>query len=236
MAAGILILRPQPGADATAKRAAALGLEAVVAPLFEVEATAWHAPDPAGFDGIVLTSANAVRLAGSGLAAFLGLPCFAVGDATADAARTAGFRSVVAGDGDASSLAQLTARHGARRLLHLHGRDSKPVAHPELQVTERAVYRSEALRSLPEAAHEAIRAGTVALLHSPRAGATLAALLDASSGDRRGVRLAAISPAALAAAGFGWGTSLAAREPRDDALLAVAAKLCNMAPDQGTTS
>jgi hydroxymethylbilane synthase len=41
------------------------------------------------------------------------LPCFAVGDATADAARSAGFRSIVAGDGDASSLAQLTARHGA---------------------------------------------------------------------------------------------------------------------------
>ena len=43
----VLILRPQPGADETAARARALGLEPLVAPLFTVRPLAWTPPDPA---------------------------------------------------------------------------------------------------------------------------------------------------------------------------------------------
>ena len=46
MTGRVLILRPQPGADETAERARALGLEAVVAPLFEVGPLAWTGPGP----------------------------------------------------------------------------------------------------------------------------------------------------------------------------------------------
>ena len=59
----ILVLRPQPGADETAARARALGLELVVAPLFAVAPLAWTPPDPAGFDAVMLTSASAARQA-----------------------------------------------------------------------------------------------------------------------------------------------------------------------------
>jgi uroporphyrinogen-III synthase len=236
MAADLLILRPQPGADATARRAVALGLKAVVAPLFDVEPVAWQAPDIADFDAVALTSANAARFAGPELSALLHLPCFAVGHATADAARAAGFNRIVAGDGDASTLAQLAARQGAKSVVHLRGQDSKGLYHPEVQVIERVVYRSQPIGTLPDVARDAASAGAVALIHSPRAGATFGALLGEAGIARALVRLAAISPAALRAAGPGWGASLSAATPQDDALLAVAAKLCNMSPGEGTTS
>ena len=49
----LLVLRPQPGADTTAARARALGFEPVIAPLFEVRAVPWDAPDPAAYDAVL---------------------------------------------------------------------------------------------------------------------------------------------------------------------------------------
>ena len=87
----LLVLRPEPGASATVKRARELGLEPVAAPLFEIEPLPWEAPEPGGFDALLLTSANAVRHGGSKLAKLRGLRVYAVGDATAEAARESGF-------------------------------------------------------------------------------------------------------------------------------------------------
>ena len=63
----LLVIRPQPGADATAKRVEALGHEAVLMPLFEVHAVAWDAPPVNAYDALILSSGNAVRHAGEGL-------------------------------------------------------------------------------------------------------------------------------------------------------------------------
>ena len=71
----VLILRPQPGADESAARARALGLDPVVAPLFTVRPLAWEAPNPADFDAVMMTSANAARFGGDGLTPFIDLPC-----------------------------------------------------------------------------------------------------------------------------------------------------------------
>ena len=64
----VLVLRPEPGAGETAARARALGLEPIVAPLFAVRPIAWAAPDPAAYDAVMLTSANAARHGGDGFA------------------------------------------------------------------------------------------------------------------------------------------------------------------------
>ena len=85
----LLVLRPEPGASATVKRARERGLEAVAAPLFEVEPLTWQAPDVDAFDGLLLTSANAVRHGGDELLKLRGLEVYAVGEATADAAASA---------------------------------------------------------------------------------------------------------------------------------------------------
>jgi uroporphyrinogen-III synthase len=220
----VLILRPEPGASETAARARTMGMEAVVAPLFAIRPLAWDPPDPAAFDAILLTSAHGARQAGAGLARYLALPCFAVGAASAAAARAAGFVEVIEGEGDGEALAAATARAGIRSALHLHGRDHLPLSAPGVAIAKRAVYAADAVDALSEAALAALAAGALALVHSPRGGALLASLVA----DRASIRLAAISAAAARAAGPGWAEVAAARAPNDPALLELAAKLCNI--------
>ena len=62
----LLIIRPEPGASISAERAREAGMTPVVLPFFEVQAVAWQQPDPADYDALLLTSANAVRLVAQG--------------------------------------------------------------------------------------------------------------------------------------------------------------------------
>jgi uroporphyrinogen-III synthase len=218
----VLVLRPEPGAGATAARARAMGLRPVVAPLFTIRPVAWDAPQPDAFDAVLLTSANAARHAGAGLSGFLHLPCRAVGEATAAAARAAGFARISTGDGDgAAALAPL-----AGRVLHPCGRDHVPLPQTETRIERRVVYAADASRALPDAARQALAAGAIAIVHSPRAAATFAALVDAGGLARHEVVAAAISEAAAAALGDGWAAIGVAARPRDEALLELAAQLC----------
>lgn len=218
----VLVLRPQPGAEETARRARALRLDPIVAPLFAIVPRDWAAPDPGRFEAVMLTSANAARQAGAGLAAFGHLPAYAVGEATADAARAAGFADVRAGPSDAAALAGMMAAEGVRTAFHPCGEDHVAVADDRLEILSVPVYAAEPASALPAAAAVALDRGAVALLHSPRAAARFAAL----AGNRGGIRIAAISAAAAEAAGLGWLNIAIAERPRDQALLELAAKLC----------
>ncbi len=104
MAAIILILRPQPGADATAARARSMGLEARTAPLFTILPLDWEPPDPSEVQATLLTSANAARQAGPAAGGFADLPCYAVGGATALAAKEIGFTDLRIGSSDGAEL------------------------------------------------------------------------------------------------------------------------------------
>ena len=234
MAAIILILRPQPGAEETAARAAALGLEAVVAPLFEVKPVDWQAPDPGAFDALLLTSANAPRHGGKALASFAALPCYCVGEGTAAEARNAGLAAARIGPSDGSAVVGMMAHDGVRRVLHLCGRDHVGLEHPDLRISHVPVYASEALNELPEQARAAITAGALVLIHSPRAGRLFAALVGDAGISQGAIQLAAISDAAAAAAGDGWASLAVAAALRDQALLELAAKLCNIDRVSGT--
>jgi uroporphyrinogen-III synthase len=222
----VLVLRPEPGAGETAARARRLGLEPAVAPLFDVRAVAWDAPEPAGFDAMLFTSANAPRHAGPDLRRFSALRCYAVGDATAAAAAASGFAEVRIAGGSGVEAVAMLERDVVGRALHLCGRDHRELASTATAIERCVVYASDAAAALPAAAVEAIAAGAVALVHSPRAGALFARLCDAAGLDRDAIRIAAISPAAAAAAGGGWRAREAAERPRDEALLELAAKLC----------
>jgi uroporphyrinogen-III synthase len=222
----ILILRPQPGAGRTQARAAALGLEYVVASIFTLRPLDWTSPDPVDHDAILLTSANAVSLAGDGLKSFLALPCYAVGEATAAAAQAVGFSDLRIGPSDVGTLLGLMADDGVRRALHLSGRDHRPAAEAGITLTRIPVYAADPVDALPAQALEALRLHAVVLLHSPRAAAHFAVLADRARLARDALDLVAISPAAAAAAGGGWRSKQAADKPRDEALLELAAKLC----------
>ena len=218
----LLVLRPEPGASATVERARQFGLDAISAPLFALEAVPWKAPDPNEFDGLLLTSANAVRHAGRQLQALLSLKVYAVGEATADAARNRGFALAVIGN---SGVEELLGSIGPRlRLLHLCGADRIDIAEASQSIAPIIVYRAKQIETpdLSEAP------GNIALVHSPRAGRRFAELVQ----DRDSIGIAAISPAAANAAGTGWKMVATAPSPSDHALLALATRLCNNPPQQ----
>ncbi len=216
----LIVLRPQPGADTTAARARAAGLDPVVVPLFAVEPCAWIPPDDA-LDAIVFTSANAVRHAGGGLVAHATVPVWAVGAATADAARVAGLTVAHIGAGDADALAAALVAAGLRRVLWLCGEDRRPFAAPGVDIAARVVYASRTVTA-PAGLTDAIARPAAAMLHSARAARRLAELVD----DRGGTALIAISARAAVAAGPGWRAVRVAARPSDDAMLELARSMC----------
>ncbi len=116
-------------------------LDAVRIPLFEIEAVEWQAPDASGFDALLMTSANALRFGGEQLASFRGLPVHAVGKATAEAAREAGFDIASSGDGGVERL--LGSLEADLKLLHLCGEDRSATRGVRQEVTAVTVYRIE---------------------------------------------------------------------------------------------
>jgi uroporphyrinogen-III synthase len=213
----VLVLRPEPGATATVEKAQAVGLKAVAVPLFTIEPVQWETPDAGSFDGVLLTSANAVTFGGEALHSLRGLKVYAVGEATAQAAREAGFDIAARGDAGVDRL--LSSIEPNLKLLHLCGADRRDAADAKQQITRVIVYRAVPIDApdLSEAA------GNIALIHSPRAGRRFAELI----GGRATISIAAISEAAADAAGDGWRTIETTAQPTDEALLALAATLCN---------
>ena len=157
---------------------------------------------------------------GANLARYRHLPAFAVGAATAAAARAAGFACVTHGDGDGAALLALLRAHGVERALMPAGRDRSLDLVPPItaQVT---VYAADPVAVAPE--DLVCLTGAVALLHSTRIARRLADLVD----DRGSTMLAAISAPVLAAAGLGWARAESAPEPSEAALLALAMRLAD---------
>lgn len=107
MAKRVLVTRPQPGASRTAARLAALGHRPILLPLTEIVGLVLRDDfDGRPFAAVAVTSANAVRRAPRHVIdALATLPCFAVGEESADAAARAGFVAVSRGGGDGARLA-----------------------------------------------------------------------------------------------------------------------------------
>lgn len=211
----VVVLRPEPGASETLARARQFGLDAVSVPLFAIEPIAWNVP-AGDFDGVLLTSANAVREAGEKLAGVRGLPVYAVGQATAAVAAAAGLRVVTIGDSGVDAL--LGSIDPGLKLLHLCGED-RVKGTGRQSIMAAPIYRAVPLDSPDLGALP----GSVVLVHSQRAGGRLADL----AADRSTIAIAAISEAAADGAGAGWKQVAVADRPSDEALLALAARLCN---------
>lgn len=210
----IVVTRPLPGGAATAARLRALGHEAVLTPLLELEAVAWEPPAELP-QALMVTSAAAVRLAGAGVATLRHLPLYAVGAATAEAARGAGFADLRVGESTVQALVEGMASDGITTAVHLAGEDLSAVQLPPVLTLDiRTVYRAR-LQTLGE-----LPSVDWVLLYSTRTAAHLANEVERLGVARREVSVAAISPAALAAAGPGWQRAVAAASPNEDALLA----------------
>ncbi len=219
----LLVTRPEPGNSATIARAAALGLDACAMPLFAARAMPWTVPSVADFDALLLTSAQAVRLAGPQLPRLAALPVYAVGTATADAARAAGLTVAQTGSADAQSLLDAMTSEKIARILWLCGRERSEFDPRGAALEPLACYAVDAVDP-PPGWKECVAVPAVLLAHSARAAQRMSDLV----GPRRAhLALAAISPAVAAAAGDGWAELAIAAQPDDASMLALAHALCH---------
>lgn len=220
----LIVIRPQPGADATAAAARDMGLAARLFPLFAIAPVAWTPPEPTEIDALLIGSANAVRHAGPALAAFAGKPVYAVGQATAAACRAAGLTVAAIGTGGLDGVLGRITDHA--RLLRLAGREHVALTVPPgITLSERIVYASLPQPVPPELA-ALLGAPAVVLLHSAAAAEHFAAECSRLGIARNAITLATIGPRVTAVCGEGWAEVVTAASPDDAALLAQARHLC----------
>jgi uroporphyrinogen-III synthase len=181
----VLITRPREDAEALAAILRAEGVEPVVAPLLAIRAAADGALDLAGVQALLFTSANGVR-AFARRTAVRALPVFAVGDATARAAKDAGFARVESAAGAVNDLAALVrARLDPARGALLHGAGADVAGDLAgvlgawgFAVRRVVLYRAAKARRLPEAVTRPLAEGALdgVLFFSPRTAATFVSL------------------------------------------------------------
>lgn len=218
----LIVLRPQPGCAATVAAAHALGLDARGFPLFEIVAQEWDVPDPAGYAGLLAGSANVFRHGGAGLAALRRLPVHAVGETTAETARTAGFTVAQIGMG---GLQPLVATLTPGRLLRLCGQERVALVCPDgVTVDDRIVYAAQA-RPLPDALVALLAHPAVVLLHSGESARHFASESDRLGLARGAIGLACLAPRIAESVGSGWHRIEIAAKTTDAALLELARQM-----------
>lgn len=186
----MLVCRPLVDGPRTADLLAALGAEAVLAPVLAPATLPFALPDGRP-EAVIATSARAVEALTHEQAVRLGTCiAFAVGPRTAAAWRRAGFSDVRATQGDADLLANLIAATlpGPARLLYLAGRVREPRLEDALA---RAGYRVDVVETYAarpaEPWGEAVRTaftkdGVGACLHYSVRSATLATAYARAAG------------------------------------------------------
>jgi len=122
----VLVTRPAHSAERTAQRLRDMGHEPLLLPLRQPRHDSAAAADAlaATSGAIAVTSAEAVRVVstlGEALRPHLARPLFAVGETTAEEARSLGFRSIATSTGNGRDLADLVAAQRPDALLYLAG-------------------------------------------------------------------------------------------------------------------
>lgn len=227
----LLLTRPAVEAERTRRRFAAAGHTLVAAPVLAIEPLV-TALDLTGVQALAVTSRQ-------GLAALADatprrdLPLYAVGDATAEAARAAGFTQV---ESAAGALEDLTALLAARidpaggRVLHLSGENiagelGETLRSKGIEVVRTPLYRARPVEELDRTALDELRGGRLdgALFFSPRSAKVFARLAVRHSLEQACGRLVAYCLSAAVAeraAALAWRRLVVAAHPDLPSLLA----------------
>ena len=202
-----LVTRPRAEAAALAELLAARGIEAIIEPLLDIHYRDRPAPDLAGVQAVLCTSANGVR-ALARLGNGREIPIFAVGEASAARAREEGFARVESAAGTVDDLARLACerlRPEAGRLLHVAGSDvagdlAGALRRAGFAVERVVLYEARPAPGLSAPTARALVGGLVdfALFFSPRTAAIFARLAEQARivAALRGVTALSISAAA----------------------------------------
>jgi uroporphyrinogen-III synthase len=234
----VLVTRPEPDNQITAAALRARGYEVLLAPMLVTQPLAFQLDAGANYRGIIVTSANALRVIARHplLQTLLGLPVFAVGDHTAQTASETGFTDVISADGDAVALRRLIVARSATppkadtALLYLAADETSrdlaaDLASAKIQVATHKVYRTVAVTTVPAGTEAAFAANTVdAVLHYSRRSALAFVAAVRASGleiSALAVPQCCLSDAVAGPLRDAGATRLAvARLPRQDALFA----------------
>jgi uroporphyrinogen-III synthase len=234
----LLVTRPADEAERTAAVLRARGHDVVLAPLLRIEtiedADFGHGP----WAAVLLTSVNAVRaLASHRRNELISLPLFAVGPRTAEAARAAGFSTIISAEGNAADLARVTAGWlggGRGPLLYLAGSDrahdlAGDLAERNIRVETVVVYRALAATRLPTLTRQALQTRSLdGILHYSRRSSAIfldCAVADGLSQQVRALTHYCLSPRAaepLSAVGA-WDIRIASH-PEENALVELIAR------------
>lgn len=241
----VLVTRSMEDAAPLAARLEAEGFTVIIEPLLRIRFLEGAGPDLSGLQALTFTSANGVRAMVHAVADAQGpdakykdLAVFAVGRATAEAARAAGFSHVTSADGDVGALARLiigACAPAAGAVLHVAGKARAGDLMGALQGAgldaRRAVlYEAVAAQTLSDSLRRDIEADGIGavLIFSPRTAELFVSLMtDAGLAPlARGMCLVALSPAvAEAAAVLPWGAVKVAEVPEQEALLTALAQV-----------
>lgn len=201
-----LVTRPLEDSGEIAEALAQRGYEPVIEPMLAIRFLDVPVPDPAPYQGILITSANGARA----LARYQGwdhLPVWAVGEASAAEAMRLGFVTVRAAGGDVAALAELVGGvldPKAGRLLHvaatrLAGDLAGFLSSQGFSVDRAVLYEAVAASDLSPSLRDLVKSGALdlSLFFSPRTAATFVTLardrLDTEG--LRATRALALSPA-----------------------------------------
>lgn len=183
MSRPVLVTRAEPGAAGTLARLKAEGYAAIAAPTARIKALPANPPEDAA--ALAVTSRHGA-LRAAALFSDRTLPIFAVGEASAAAAKDQGFTDVRSGGGDGPALADLIARaRPAGLIVHVRGRDQAfdlvaDLAACGLSAQSLIAYAAEPVPRLPLAAEAAVRAGATVLVHSAKGAERFLALIEAA--------------------------------------------------------
>jgi uroporphyrinogen-III synthase len=223
----VAITRAQPDAARTAKRVREMGAKPILAPLLMIIPCAYDT-NVEDAQALLFTSANGSR-AFPDARRLHAKPVLTVGDATAEAARAAGFTDVRSADGDVSALGELaksTLKPAAGKLVHIGGDHIAGDLAGELRAAGFTIERriAYAARAAITAPPELLQPLDIVLFHSARAAETFVEL-GAPNADK--LTAACISEAVAQAAGkVPWARIIVSPAPREDVLVRAA-----LAPD-----
>lgn len=226
-----LITRPRENAGPIARALAERDIDVLLEPLLEIQSTEHGPVDLAGIQAVLVTSVFGARELARATSE-RDLPVYAVGDATAEAARDAGFTRVESARGDASALTALVLDRldpAKGPLLYAAGRVTSgdfpdPLTEAGFEVRRVELYAARPAAALSIETVDALREGRLdlALFFSPRTAATFVRLVqEAGLAEACGkVTALAISPAvADSLQPLPWRAVESATSPNQEAML-----------------
>jgi len=182
-----LLTRPVEDCQQLAQSLIALGHSVQSEPLLNIHIHTCDKIDLANFQAVLFTSANGVRAFKAHYPCF-SLPCFCVGEATAQEARKAGFTTISTAGGNVEKLTTLVRQSldpTAGPLLHISGKDiagnlAGQLEQDHFTIVRQVLYRADKATTLSPTTEDLLKTAKITHIpfYSPRTAQTFMTLIE----------------------------------------------------------